>query len=83
MIPIHYTDLVRYDNYLSLYDKRGKDTHWISVLYKPDEAVEIHNALKQVYALLKAAGDMNVINIYILIGLMYANMPTHIHLEYE
>ncbi len=58
--PINYTDLIRYDNTIPLYDSNGNDTLWESVFYPQGDMEEIHLALKELYAFLKAAGDLNV-----------------------
>lgn len=59
-IPIHYTDLQRYEDSISLYDHKGDDTLWQTVFYYQDDLSEIHYKLKQIYAILKADGDMSV-----------------------
>lgn len=61
-IPIRYADLVRYDNAIPLYDARGIDTLWETVFYPQDDMQQIHLSLKKIYSLLKADGDMSVIN---------------------
>lgn len=60
VLPIQYTDLLRYSEGISLYDKYGKDTLWISLLYAQDDLKHINESLKQIYAILKANGDMSV-----------------------
>ncbi|MGB0524092.1 MAG: hypothetical protein ACPGJS_14080 [Flammeovirgaceae bacterium] len=59
-IPIHYADLQRYDNAISLYDLQGEDTLWKTVFYPQEDMKQIHHSLKQIYAILKADGDMTV-----------------------
>ncbi len=59
-LPLQYESLLRYDNSISLYDKGGKDTLWITVFYPESETAEIHLALKKIYAQLKADGDLSV-----------------------
>ena len=58
--PINYSDLLRYDNTIPLYDSQGQDTLWESVFYPQADMEEIHLALKTLYSFLKAAGDLNV-----------------------
>ena len=58
--PINYSDLLRYDNTIPLYDSQGLDTLWESVFYPQADMEEIHLALKTLYSFLKAAGDLNV-----------------------
>jgi hypothetical protein len=59
-IPIHYRDLRRFEDSIPLYDHRGDDTLWQTVMYYQDDMVSIHYRLKQIYAILKANGDMSV-----------------------
>lgn len=58
--PIAYPDLLRYDNAIPLYDSQGHDTLWETVFYPQADMEEIHNSLKVLYSILKAAGDLNV-----------------------
>jgi hypothetical protein len=59
-LPIQYADLLRFDNAVTLFDQRGKDTLWETVLYPAYEVTDILLALKRIYAELKADGDMSV-----------------------
>ncbi|KAB7727048.1 hypothetical protein F5984_22695 [Rudanella paleaurantiibacter] len=59
-LPIQYSDLLRYDNSISLYDRSGHDTLWETVFYPASDVDEILLALKTIYAELKADGDMSV-----------------------
>ncbi|MEL7339341.1 MAG: hypothetical protein AAGM67_02560 [Bacteroidota bacterium] len=59
-LPILYRDLLRYEDGISLYDKEGNDTLWISVLYRQDDLVDINHSLKKIYAILRANGDLSV-----------------------
>lgn len=59
-IPVHYNELLRYSNSISLYDYNGNDTLWETVLYDELERDEIHYNIKKIYAILKAEGDMSV-----------------------
>jgi hypothetical protein len=60
-LPIKYSDLLRYDNAFPLYDKKGKDTLWETVLYPQSDLNDIYGALKEIYADLKTDGDDSVI----------------------
>jgi hypothetical protein len=60
-LPIKYTDLLRFDNAFPLYDKKGKDTLWETVMYPQNDLEEIYDALKIIYADLKTDGDAAVI----------------------
>lgn len=57
-VPIAYHDLVRFSTSTPIYDKDDKDTLWLSVMYPPSEIQEIHQGLKEIYALLNLDGDM-------------------------
>ena len=61
-LPIQYNDLLRYNNGITLYDKHGNDTLWISLIYSQDDLNHINDSLKQIYAILKANGDLSVMN---------------------
>lgn len=59
-LPLEYEHLLRYDNSISLYDKGGKDTLWVTIFFPESETAEIHQGLKKIYSLLKADGDLSV-----------------------
>jgi hypothetical protein len=55
-LPISFEMLSRYSEAITLYNKRGEDTLWQTVLYPPAEREEIEQALVQTYAALKVSG---------------------------
>ena len=59
-IPIHYYELLRYSNSIALFDSKDQDTLWETVFYDQSDREEIHLNVKMIYALLKAGGDMSV-----------------------
>jgi hypothetical protein len=59
-LPILYSDLLRYNESVTLFDKHGSDTLWISLLYAQSDLDDINDALKEIYAILRANGDMSV-----------------------
>lgn len=61
-LPIMYGDLLRYSEGITLYDKFGQDTLWISLLYAQDDLDQINAALKKIYAILRANGDLSVMS---------------------
>jgi len=61
-LPVYYTDLVRYDNSIPLYDKEGNDTLWETVFFPQGDMEQIYSALKKVYAIIKADGDLSVMD---------------------
>ncbi|MEN8247961.1 MAG: hypothetical protein ABFS32_03450 [Bacteroidota bacterium] len=58
---ICYDDLTRFTNSIPLYDIKGQDTLWETVLYDQREVEQIHLNLKQVYSHLKSGGKIDVI----------------------
>jgi hypothetical protein len=58
--PIHYADLLRFSSSIPLYDSKGNDTLWETVLFSESDREDIHYDVKKIYALLKAEGDMSV-----------------------
>ncbi|RIW15761.1 hypothetical protein D0X99_10075 [Algoriphagus lacus] len=61
-IPIHYHELLRYTSSIALYDSKDQDTLWETVFYAESDREEIHQNVKKIYALLKAGGDMSVMD---------------------
>ncbi len=61
-LSIEYEDLLRYTNSTALLDANGEDTLWETVYYSPQDMQEITQALKQIYALLKTDGNINVLD---------------------
>jgi len=60
-MPVAYSDLVRYHNSFPLYDHRGDDTFWVSVIYPQTDFEAINEGLKKTYATLKAHRDLSLI----------------------
>jgi hypothetical protein len=60
-LPISYTDLLNFKEAVPLMDKNGKDTLWESPIYPPHEIEALHNGLKKVYAMLKASGNLRIV----------------------
>ncbi len=61
-LPIYYSDLLRYDNSIPLYDKAGNDTLWETVFFPQSDMSHINASLKKVYAIMKADGDLSVMD---------------------
>ncbi|WP_134201733.1 hypothetical protein [uncultured Algoriphagus sp.] len=61
-IPIHYDELLRYKDSIALYDSKEQDTLWETVFYEQTDREEIHYNVKRIYAILKAGGDMSVMD---------------------
>lgn len=58
---VRYEDLMRYDKEVPLYDESGADTFWSTVFYPPTEQRELHDQLRETYAVLKADGDLDAV----------------------
>jgi NAD-specific glutamate dehydrogenase len=59
-ISVQYDDLLRFNNSMSLFDKKGVDTLWLTVSYSPSEMEELNRELTGIYATLKTNGDIKV-----------------------
>lgn len=60
-IPVYYDDLLRFQGSVSVYDKNGKDTLWVSVYYSEFETKEINLSLKKIYSLLQSDGSDTIL----------------------
>jgi hypothetical protein len=61
-IPLQYQDLTRYTSAITLYDRRGEDTLWLSVYYSQSDQEYIFGSLKLIYAILKIDGNISLID---------------------
>ncbi len=59
-LPVTFDDLHRYTNSIPLYNKRGEETLWETVLFGPAEREPISRGLVEIYAQLRVLGDMSV-----------------------
>lgn len=59
-LPVRYEDLTSYGDTVPVYDKRGRDTLWESVLYPPHERARIFTALVDTYATLRVTGERSL-----------------------
>jgi hypothetical protein len=60
-LPVSYNDLRNFREAVPLMDKNGNDTLWESPIYPPNEIEHLHNGLKKVYAMLKASGNLRIV----------------------
>ncbi len=60
-LPIDYGDLLNFHESFPVMDKAGNDTFWESPLYPPHDIQRIHQGLKVAYALLKASGNLRIV----------------------
>ncbi len=56
-IPICYDDLLRYQGAVSIFDKNGDDTLWLSTYFSGNDQEEIELGLKKIYTILHADGN--------------------------
>jgi hypothetical protein len=61
-LPLRYEDLLRYEFSVPLLNERNRDTLWETVHYVPTEQQELYRALTYIYSLIKAGGDLDVLN---------------------
>ncbi len=61
-VPIGYHDLLRFNSSLTLFDKKGTDTLWETLIYSESDRQYIHEDLRKIYAQLKVGGDLSVID---------------------
>lgn len=59
--PVYYDDLLRFQGSVSIYDKNGNDTLWVSVYYSEIEMQEINRSLKKVYSILHSDGSNSLL----------------------
>src|SRR5688500_11077516 len=61
-LPITYERLRAFHEVIPLTDDAGKPTLWDTVIYDSTEMSSLNEALKEVYAWLKVAGDLSVVS---------------------
>ncbi len=59
-VPISYQDLLHFNSSVTLFDQKGSDTLWETLIYSPANLKFIHDSLKKIYAQLKVGGDVDV-----------------------
>ncbi|WP_179020416.1 hypothetical protein [Winogradskyella forsetii] len=60
-LPIFYSDLLRFQGSIVVYDKNDEDTLWVRVYYNDYEREEIDKSLKQVYSHLLSDGGQGIL----------------------
>lgn len=61
-VPISYHDLLHYNSSVALFDKKGNDTLWETLIYNQTDREFIHDCLRKVYAQLKVGGDVGIMD---------------------
>ncbi len=59
-LPVQYSDLTHYAHSIPLIDQNGNDTLWETVYFSQLDMQEIYPGLSMIYAMLKANGDISV-----------------------
>lgn len=60
-LPLKYSDLLRYSAGIPIYDKEGKDTLWLNIMFPPSEKTEIDLGLKKIYSVLYVDGSDEIL----------------------
>lgn len=60
-LPICYSDLLNFQETVPVMDKFGHDTYWETPLYPPHIQDDLYDALKIIYAKLKASGNTRIV----------------------
>jgi hypothetical protein len=61
-LPVSYSRLTEWDESMPLYDAKGEDTLWRSVIYRPEVMRRLNKHLTAIYALLKTEGDYSFVD---------------------
>lgn len=62
LLPLRYEDLLRYQFSVPLRNEANKETLWETVHYAPGERQDLYRHLTFIYSLLKAGGDLAILN---------------------
>jgi hypothetical protein len=61
-LPLRYEDLLRHEFSVPLRNERNEDTLWETVHHAPADQNVLYPALTYIYSLLKAGGDLRILN---------------------
>src|SRR5688500_17934686 len=61
-LQVHYEDLMRHECSVQLRNDAGQDTLWETVQYAPSDQKDLYRDLTYMYSLLKAGGDVAILN---------------------
>ncbi|MEX2232428.1 MAG: hypothetical protein WD824_09725 [Cyclobacteriaceae bacterium] len=61
-VPISYRDLLHYNSSVPLFDSKGSDTFWETLIYNQSDLRFIHECLRKIYAQLKVGGDEQIMD---------------------
>ncbi len=60
-MPVGYQDLLHFTESVPVLDKYGRDTLWETPIYYHADAERIYSGLKKIYAMLKASGNLRIV----------------------
>lgn len=60
-LPVQYQDLLRYEASTELLNQKGESTYWETVYFQEYDRQELYDKLTRIYSLLKADGDLKVL----------------------
>jgi len=61
-LPLDYSELIEAAERIPVYDSKGNETHWYTMIYPQGYRNEIDEKLKMIYAQLSIAGDTRAIS---------------------
>jgi hypothetical protein len=61
-LPLDYSELIEAGERIPVYDSKGNETHWYTMIYPRSYREEIDEKLKKIYAQLSIAGDTQAIS---------------------
>jgi hypothetical protein len=61
-VPISYQDLMHFNSSIPLFNSKGEDTFWETLIYHQSDQKFIHDSLKKIYAQLKVGGDVAAVD---------------------
>lgn len=61
-LPVSYSRLTEWEEAMPLYDEKGEDTLWRSLIYRPELMKRLNKHLTGIYAMLKTEGDYSFVD---------------------
>lgn len=61
-LPVSYTRLTEWQESMPLYDEKGDDTLWRTLIYRPEVMRRLNKHLTAIYAMLKTEGDPSFVD---------------------
>ncbi len=61
-LPVSYSRLTEWEEAMPLYDEKGEDSLWRSLIYRPELMKRLNKHLTGIYAMLKTEGDYSFVD---------------------